>query len=64
MRGSDPDASLYWLVRMLESGEEPLYVARRIIRFASEDVGTCQFEAVAVHLRFRSRGNGTLTSMP
>jgi putative ATPase len=39
MRGSDADASLYWLGRMLESGEDPLYVARRIIRFASEDVG-------------------------
>lgn len=39
MRGSDPDASLYWLVRMLEGGEDPLYVARRVIRFASEDIG-------------------------
>lgn len=39
MRGSDPDASLYWLVRMLEGGEDPLYIARRIIRFASEDIG-------------------------
>ncbi|MCR4314792.1 MAG: replication-associated recombination protein A [Planctomycetes bacterium] len=39
LRGSDPDASLYWLGRMLEAGEEPLYVARRLVRFASEDVG-------------------------
>ncbi len=39
MRGSDPDAALYWLGRMLEAGEDPLYVARRLIRFASEDVG-------------------------
>lgn len=39
MRGSDPDASLYWLGRMLEAGEDPLYVARRLVRFASEDVG-------------------------
>ncbi len=39
MRGSDPDAALYWLARMLEAGEDPLYVARRMVRFASEDVG-------------------------
>ncbi|XP_049620921.1 ATPase WRNIP1 [Suncus etruscus] len=39
MRGSDPSASLYWLGRMLEGGEDPLYVARRLVRFASEDVG-------------------------
>jgi putative ATPase len=39
MRNSNPDATLYWLARMLESGEDPLYIARRIIRFASEDVG-------------------------
>lgn len=39
MRGSDADASIYWLARMLEGGEQPLYVARRLIRFASEDVG-------------------------
>lgn len=39
LRGSDPDASLYWLARMLEAGEDPLYVARRLVRFASEDVG-------------------------
>ncbi|XP_054982815.1 ATPase WRNIP1 [Sorex araneus] len=39
MRGSDPSAGLYWLARMLEGGEDPLYVARRLVRFASEDVG-------------------------
>src|SRR5216684_3490041 len=39
LRDSDPDASLYWLGRMLEAGEDPLYVARRLIRFASEDIG-------------------------
>ena len=37
--GSDPDAALYWLARMLEAGEDALYVARRMVRFASEDVG-------------------------
>lgn len=40
MRGGDADAALYWLARMLEGGEDPLYIARRIIRFASEDIGT------------------------
>lgn len=39
MRGSDENASLYWLGRMLEGGEDPIYVARRMVRFASEDVG-------------------------
>ncbi len=39
MRGSDPDAALYWLARMLAAGEDPLYIARRMVRFASEDVG-------------------------
>jgi len=39
MRNSDPDAAVYWLARMLEAGEDPLYVARRIVRFASEDIG-------------------------
>jgi len=39
MRGSDPDAALYWLIRMIEGGEDPLYIARRMVRFASEDVG-------------------------
>lgn len=39
MRGSDANASLYWLARMLSAGEDPLYVARRVVRFASEDIG-------------------------
>ncbi|MFH2013256.1 MAG: replication-associated recombination protein A [Pseudomonadota bacterium] len=48
MRGSDPDASLYWLGRMLEAGEDPLYIARRLIRFASEDVGNADPRALQV----------------
>ncbi|MFC1899759.1 replication-associated recombination protein A [Chloroflexota bacterium] len=48
MRGSDPDASLYWLGRMLEAGEEPLYIARRLVRFASEDVGMADPQALVV----------------
>jgi len=48
MRGSDPDASLYWLARMLESGEDPLYIARRLVRFASEDVGMADPQALVV----------------
>jgi len=48
MRGSDPDAALYWLGRMLEAGEEPLYVARRLVRFASEDVGMADPQALVV----------------
>jgi putative ATPase len=46
LRGSDPDASLYWLARMLESGEDPLYIARRLVRFASEDVGNADPQAL------------------
>ncbi len=46
MRNSDPDAAVYWLARMLEAGEDPLYVARRIIRFASEDVGLADSRAL------------------
>lgn len=45
MRGSDQSASLYWLARMLEGGEDPLYVARRLVRFASEDIGKCDERA-------------------
>ena len=48
MRDSDPDASLYWVVRMLEAGEDPLYVARRLVRFASEDVGNADPQALQV----------------
>lgn len=46
MRNSDPDAAVYWLSRMLEAGEDPLYVARRMIRFASEDVGMADSRAL------------------
>ena len=48
MRGSDPDASLYWLARMVEAGEDPLYIARRLVRFASEDVGMADPQALVV----------------
>jgi putative ATPase len=48
LRGSDPDAALYWLGRMLEAGEDPLYIARRMIRFASEDVGIADPQALQV----------------
>lgn len=48
MRNSDPDAAVYWLARMLEAGEDPLYVARRIVRFASEDVGLADSKALGV----------------
>jgi len=50
MRESDPDATIYWLVRMLEAGEDPLYVARRIVRFASEDVGLADPRALTIAL--------------
>ncbi len=48
MRNSDPDAAVYWLARMLEAGEDPLYVARRITRFASEDVGLADPHALEI----------------
>ena len=48
LRGSDPDAALYWMGRMLEAGEDPLYIARRMIRFASEDVGMADPQALQV----------------
>jgi putative ATPase len=48
MRNSDPDAAVYWLARMLEAGEDPMYVARRLVRFASEDVGNADPQALAV----------------
>ena len=50
VRNSDPDAALYWLARMLESGEDPLYLARRMVRMASEDVGLAEPNALAVAL--------------
>jgi putative ATPase len=48
MRNSDPDAAVYWLARMLEAGEDPLYVARRLVRFASEDIGNADPQALMV----------------
>ncbi|MCX6012883.1 MAG: replication-associated recombination protein A [Chloroflexi bacterium] len=48
LRGSDVDAALYWLARMVESGEDPLYIARRLVRFASEDVGMADPQALVV----------------
>ena len=48
MRNSDPDAAIYWMCRMLEGGENPLYIARRLIRFASEDVGMADSNALSV----------------
>jgi len=50
MRGSDPDAALYWLARMLEAGEEPLFIARRMVIFASEDIGNAAPGALGVAL--------------
>jgi len=48
LRGSDPDASLYWLARMLEGGEDPLYIARRLVRFAVEDIGAADPQALVI----------------
>lgn len=48
MRDSDPDAALYWVIRMIEAGEHPLYIARRLIRFASEDVGNADPSALSI----------------
>jgi putative ATPase len=53
VRNSDPDAALYWLTRMLESGEDPLYLARRLVRMASEDIGLAEPGALAVTLAAR-----------
>lgn len=50
LRGSDPDAALYWLARMLGSGEDPFYIARRMVRFASEDIGLADSSALQVAL--------------
>ena len=48
MRNSDPDAAIYWMLRMLEGGENPLYIARRLIRFASEDIGMADSHALQI----------------
>ncbi len=50
MRGSDPDAAAYWTIRMIESGEDPLYIIRRIVRFAAEDIGLADINALTVSL--------------
>jgi putative ATPase len=50
LRGSDPDAALYWLERMLAAGEDPFYIARRMVRFASEDIGNADPQALTVAL--------------
>src|SRR5665213_2635960 len=68
MRNSDPDASVYWLARMVEAGEDPLYIARRIVRFASEDIGNADPQALtvaiaakeAVHFMGMPEGNTAL----
>jgi putative ATPase len=68
MRNSDADAAIYWLARMLEAGEDPLYIARRVVRFASEDVGTADPRALevaiaakdAVHFLGMPEGNTAL----
>jgi putative ATPase len=54
LRNSEVDASLYWLVRMLASGEDPLYVARRMVRFASEDIGLADPQALAITLNAKA----------
>jgi len=53
LRGGDPDASLYWLARMLEAGEEPMYVIRRLVRFATEDIGLADSYALTLALNAR-----------
>ena len=55
MRNSDPDASVYWLARMLEAGEDPLYVARRLVRFASEDIGNADPQALSIAVAAQGR---------
>jgi putative ATPase len=51
LRGSDPDAALYWLARMLAAGEDPFYIARRMVRFASEDIGNADTNALSVAMK-------------
>jgi putative ATPase len=68
MRNSDPDAAVYWLARMVEAGEDPLYIARRMVRFASEDIGNADPQALtiaiaakdAVHFMGMPEGNTAL----
>jgi putative ATPase len=53
MRNSDPDAAVYWLARMVEAGEDPMYIARRLVRFASEDVGNADPQALVISVAAR-----------
>jgi putative ATPase len=53
LRDSDPDGALYWLARMLAAGEDPLYIARRLIRFASEDIGIADPQAISIAINCR-----------
>src|SRR5579864_7730338 len=53
VRNSDPDASLYWLARMLEAGEDPLYIARRVVRMAVEDIGLAEPNALSICMAAR-----------
>jgi putative ATPase len=53
MRNSDPDAAVYWVARMIEAGEDPLYIARRLVRFASEDIGNADPQALVVSVAAR-----------
>jgi putative ATPase len=53
MRNSDPDAAVYWLARMVEAGEDPMYIARRLVRFASEDIGNADPQALTVAVAAR-----------
>ncbi|OGC43498.1 AAA family ATPase [candidate division WOR-3 bacterium RBG_13_43_14] len=53
MRGSDPDAALYWLARMLEAGEDPMYIARRLVRFSVEDIGSADPNALVIAIAAR-----------
>ncbi len=57
MRNSDPQASVYWLARMLESGEDPLYISRRLVRFASEDVGNADPQALVLTISVKDAVN-------
>ena len=50
LRGSDPDASMYWFMRMIDGGCDPLYIARRLVRFASEDIGLADTRALSITL--------------
>ncbi|HWV24363.1 MAG TPA: replication-associated recombination protein A, partial [Thermomicrobiales bacterium] len=62
IRGSDPDAALYWLARMLERGDDPLYVARRLVRFASEDIGLA--DPAALELAMAAQQSVHFLGMP